>query len=596
MRRIKELEYPFNPAYLLKKRRSIRRELLNETDGFLEKRIAILGGSTTHDIKEMLELFLLNEGIIPVFYESEYEQYWQDAMFGNAEFDGFHPDVVFIHTTGRNITSFPTVRDSEEEVEAKLESGFEHFSVMWEKLMQTQHCTIIQNNFEMPSWRLLGNTDASDIHGRLNFIERMNERFHAYAREHDNFLINDIHWLSASIGLEIWSNPSAWHLYKYALSMEAIPYLAFNLSNIIKSIFGKNKKAIAVDLDNTLWGGVVGDDDVDGIEIGHEMSMGQAYSEFQAYLKSHKDIGVILAVNSKNDYENAIAGLNHPEGTLKPDDFVIIKANWENKDKNLSEIASDLNLGVDSIVFLDDNPAERGIVTAQLPRVVAPELDRIENYIRLVDRSGFFEVIRFTEDDFARNDMYKANVERHVQEAAFDNYEDYLLSLGMTATIKDFDDIYLARITQLTNKSNQFNLTTKRYTQDEMQKVAADPSRVRLYGKLSDKYGDNGVISVVIGRKDDDARVLHIELWLMSCRVLKRNMEHAMLDALVDIARCGGCEEIRGYYYKTAKNSMVKDFFGAMGFTLVDTNGDDTIWSLSLSDYEPQNNVIEVNV
>lgn len=573
----------------------------------MEKHIAILGGSTTHDVKDVLELFLLNYGIKPVFYESEFGRYFEDAMFPNPELEELKPDIIYIHTNNRNIKAFPTVKNTESEISAMLDAEFHQFETMWETLRAKYNCPIIQNNFEMPFYRLLGNKDASDIHGRLNFIGRLNERFYSYAREHSNFFINDINYLSANYGLEKWSDPLYWHMYKYAVAVPAIPYLSFSVANIIKSIFGKNKKALVLDLDNTLWGGVVGDDGVDGLEIGHETSMGQVYSEFQEYLKAHKDLGIILNVNSKNDEENAIAGLNHPEGTLKPDDFIIIKANWMTKDKNILEIADELALLPESLVFVDDNPAERAIVAAQVPGVVTPVMDRPENYINTLDKSGFFEVTSFSDDDIKRNEMYKENIARSHLEQSFENYEDYLKSLEMTALIKDFDDVYIQRITQLTNKSNQFNLTTKRYTEAEMDAVAAAPEYIRLYGKLTDKFGDNGVISVVIGRIDaNDKETLHIDLWIMSCRVLKRNMEHAMLDTLVARAKDAGIKTIRGYYYKTAKNNMVKEHYGVLGFTKVsggsvndnnsidDNHSDDSIWELNVETYENQNNVITI--
>ena len=348
---MRELEYPFDAGYLLKKSKRIKRTLLEQTaaDGtpvtFLKKRIAVLGGSTTHDIIRMLELFLLNYGIEPEFYESEYAQYWQDAMFDNEELVQFHPDLIYIHTTGRNITFFPDMEDSLQGIEDKLEAQMNHFRVMWEKLENTYHCPVIQNNFEFPFYRILGNRDSYDPHGKTAFIQRLNMEFARYAAQQEHFYIYDIQYESAAFGLDRWTDPSYWHMYKYAMSMQAIPDFAFHLSHIIKAVFGKNKKAFVLDLDNTLWGGIVGDDGPENLEIGQETSMGQVYQEFQGYLKEHKKIGVLLNVDSKNEEENALAGLKHPEGILKPEDFIVIKANWLPKSQNLTEIASELNIG-----------------------------------------------------------------------------------------------------------------------------------------------------------------------------------------------------------------------------------------------------------
>ena len=496
---MKELEYPFDAEYIMQKKKKIKKELLASRTNFLEKNIAILGGSTTNDIKLTLELFLLNYGIKPNFYESEYGKYYEDALFGNDELDHFKPDIIFIHTTNRNIKEYPQISDSLAVVEDKLATTYAEFEQVWEALHQKFHCVIIQNNFEYPSYRLLGNREATDIHGRIHFINQLNMMFAEYAEAHDDFFINDILYESSVLGLDNWADDFYWYMYKYALSFTAIPYLSYNVANIIKAIYGMNQKALVLDLDNTLWGGVVGDDGVENLLIGKETSEGQAYTAFQEYIKAQKQLGVLLCVNSKNDMKNALAGLNHPEGTLNESDFVLIKANWENKAQNLKEIAEELNLGIDSLVFVDDNPAERAIINQSYEQVKTPNIgDRIENYIKSIDRCGFFENIRISEDDLKKSDMYRQNAQRTKAIASFTNYDDYLKSLEMNAVVAPFSPIYMQRIAQLTNKSNQFNLTTKRYTQSEIEEVANDRQFITLYGKLSDKFGDNGVVSVVI--------------------------------------------------------------------------------------------------
>ena len=594
---MKELEYPFDSAYLLKKRKSIKRALLADGTDRIAKRIAILGGSTTHDIRDMLELFLLNYGIAPEFYESEYAQYWNDVMFDGAELADFKPDVIFIHTSTRNITAFPSLRDSADAVDEKLSEQFAHFEAMWQKAAETYKCPIIQNNFEPPFYRLLGNRDAWDIHGKCNFVLRLNQKFYEYAQNHENFYINDINYMASCYGLQKWADPFYWHMYKYAMCVDAIPDFAFNLANIIKSLYGKNKKAIVCDLDNTLWGGIVGDDGAENIEIGQETSIGQLYSEFHGYLKAHKDLGVLLTVDSKNDEENALAGLNRPDSVLRPDDFIVIKANWEPKDRNLAATANELNIGADAMVFIDDNPAEREIVRSSVPGAAVPELTAPERYINTLDRSGFFEVTAFSADDLSRNEMYKANAERAKQEASFADYGDYLRSLEMKAEIKPFAPLYMSRIAQLTNKSNQFNLTTLRCTQADIERVAADGNYITLYGKLADKFGDNGMVSVVFGHTDEaDKSLFHIDLWLMSCRVLKRDMEFAMMDSLVAECKSRGIAKICGYYYPTAKNKMVKDFYALHNFAKVSEDADgNAVWEREIENYENRNHVIAVN-
>lgn len=592
------LTYPFNPQTILKKRKSIRRELLASSgpcasaEARIDKKIAVLGGSTTHDIISILELFLLDFGIKPEFYESEFGLYYEDAMF-SEELSAFAPDLIYIHTSRRNIAAFPAPADTPESATELLNAQYSHFETMWEHIAEKYRCPVIQNNFELPFYRLLGNRDAWDHRGQTNFITRLNTKLYEYAAAHQDFYINDINYLSADYGLLQWSDPFYWHMYKYCLNLDAVPAISYNVACIIKSIYGKNKKALVLDLDNTLWGGVVGDDGVDGIEIGRETSMGQVYSEFQDYLKELRGYGVMLNVDSKNDEENALAGLNHPEGSLRPEDFISIKANWDPKDLNFTAIAQELNILPESMVFIDDNPAERAIVTAQVPGVSAPVMDAPEHYITALDRCGFFEATKLSKDDLSRNEMYKANTQRAELQKSFANYEEYLLSLEMRARIRPFEPVYIARIAQLTNKSNQFNLTTRRFTESEMQEISGDNSYITLYGRLTDKFGDNGVISVVLGRKEGDT--LHIELWLMSCRVLKRSMEHAMLDQLVHRAQRDGVKKLRGYYYKTQKNGMVKDFYKDFGFELISSDGDDTVWELPVAGYTDKNKVIRVN-
>ena len=540
-----------------------------------------------------MELFLLNNGIKANFYESEYNKYYEDAMFDNRELEEFKPDLIYVCTTNRNIVEYPVLEDSEETVNSLIDKEYKKFVDIWKSIKDRYSCPIIQNNFELPSYRLMGNKEVSDMHGKVYFINRLNMMFSSYAKTHDNFYICDINYISADYGLKNWSDPFYFHMYKYAMNVNAIPYLSFNVANIIKSIFGKNKKGFVLDLDNTLWGGVIGDDGVDGIKIGPEESEGQFYSEFQRYIKEHKQLGIVLNINSKNEYENAIAGLKHPDSELTEDDFVVIKANWESKDRNFIDIAKELNVLPESLVFVDDNPAERHIVTEQLKNVCAPELDVTQHFIEYIDRNGFFEVTTLSKDDLNRNEMYKQNLERAKAEGSFSNYKDYLISLDMKGIIKSFEPIYYERISQLSNKSNQYNLTTKRFTVSDIENMANDDSYITLYGKLLDRFGDNGLVSVAIGHINND--ICDIDLWIMSCRVLKRDLEYAMMDEFVKKCKERNIKEIRGYYYPTAKNMMVKDFYSLHGFSKINEDSDgNSVWSLLVEDYENKNEVIEV--
>ncbi len=573
------LRYPFDTRLLMRKKMALKRLLLDK-NGLVEKRIAILGGSTTHDLIVFMELFLLDNGIKPMFYESEYNQWWEDGVFGNSELDKFMPDVVVIHTSVRNIRNWP-------EFDVQLnDNGVDEiigkWRGVWEKIEEKFKCPIIQNNFDYLPYRLLGNLDGTDLRGRVNFVRRLNTAFADYAREHDGIYINDICWQAADFGLSRWHDEAYWCLYKYAMSKDALPTVAFNVANIIKAIFGKNKKALALDLDNTLWGGVVGDDGPENLELGTETAVGQSYTEFQQYLKDLSKTGVILNVISKNEPENAKAGLAHPQMVLKEQDFINIKANWEPKSENLKQMAQELSLLPESFVFVDDNPAEREIIRQQVPGCAVPNIDVVENYISAIDHGGYFEVTKLSSDDLKRNAMYKENVERAQLQMSFADYGEYLKSLDMRATIRPFEQIYMGRIAQLTNKSNQFNLTTRRYTQEEIEATAVDGSFITRYGALKDKFGDNGIVAVSIGEVKGD--VCEFVLWLMSCRVLKRDMELAMMDEMVDAAIAKGCRWLRGLYRPTAKNSMVRNFYADFGFDKIsEDEAGNVIWELDVS-------------
>jgi FkbH-like protein len=587
------LKYPFDIKMLLRKKKVLKRELF-EKSGLTPKKIAVLGGSTTQDVIEVMELFLLDNGIKPEFYESEYARYWEDATFGNPELDAFAPDVVFIHTSSRNILTWPIIAQGTREIDALVDSTAAKFETAWDKLAAHFNCPIIQNNFDYLPYRLLGNLEAADPHGRTNFLSRLNMRFAAYAQSHEGFFINDINWQSADFGLVRWHDEAYWCMYKYAMSKEAIPVVAFNVANIVKSLFGKNKKAVALDLDNTLWGGVVGDDGPEKLELGTETAVGQCYVEFQKYLKGLQAQGVLLNIISKNEEAAARGGLSHPQMVLKEGDFISIKANWEAKSQNLINMANELTLLPEAFVFVDDNPAEREIVKQQVPGCVVPDVGQVESYRSVVDHGGYFEPTNFSKDDLKRNAMYKENAARAQLQVSFADYAEYLKSLDMRAVIKSFEPMYTSRIAQLTNKSNQFNLTTRRYTQEEIERTAADNRFITRYGQLADKFGDNGVVAISIGELKGEA--CELILWLMSCRVLKRDMEFAMMDEIVSAAIAKGAKKIRGFYYPTAKNAMAKNFYEIQGFTRIseDESGN-AVWELDVSGgYANKNKYIEV--
>jgi len=586
------LEYPFDSAMILAKKRALRRELLGQ-EGLVPKRVAILSGSTVGEIKNILELFLLNAGIQPTFYVGDHARFYEDGMFdASGALAAFAPDVIYMHTSVRNLEHLPLQTDTPEEAERKFQTETKRWMGLW-RALQRFGCPIIQNNFELPDVRVMGHLDAVDVHGHVRFVSLMNNMTSLWAAQMPNFYLHDLCWLSASVGLEKWCSPAAWYAYQYAQAVECIPLLCHSVANIIKSLFGKNKKGVALDLDNTLWGGVIGDDGAEGVALGEESPAGRAFSAFQRYLKELSGIGVLLNVASKNEDSAARSGFARPDSVLHTDDFICFKANWEPKPRNVAAIAKELNLLPESLVFLDDNPAERALMRRELPEVAAPELAAPEEYVRLLDRGGWFEPTAISDDDRKRAEMYRQNHQRAEAEASFSDYNEYLRSLAMRCELGAFDAPHLERITQLINKTNQFNLTARRYTAAETAACAADPACLTLYGRLSDRFGDNGIVTAVIGEIADDT--LTIALWVMSCRVFQRGLEYAVFDRLCELCRARGLRTIRGIFCPTAKNLPAAGFYATMGFEKISETPEATVYRFSVPEtQEPLNRVMEV--
>jgi FkbH-like protein len=573
----KALRFPLEAADILLKRQMLKKELLKQTN-LVQTRIAILGGSTTSEVKSMLELFLLAQGIQPTFYESEYNRYSEDVLFENPDLWSFKPDIAFMHTTWRNVSEFPELLEANAEVEKRLRRETARFERIWDKIHKDLGALIIQNNFDLPRLRPLGNLEASEPYGRVNFLMRLNAEFAIYARTHSRFLINDILYLSSQMGLSGWEDSTYWYNFHMALSPGATVAMAHNLAAIVKSVYGKTKKCLILDLDNTLWGGVIGDDGVQNLILGRDHAVGEAFVNFQRYVRDLQRRGIILAICSKNDPENAKEGFSHPDTVLRMEDFSAFKANWNPKPDNIREIAAELNIGLDSMVFVDDNPAERALVADQIPEVAVPEVGSdVTRFAEVLEHERYFEVDKIVQDDLDRSAYYASNTQRSAYQADFRDYGEFLASLEMTSEIGPFVPVYLERITQLINKTNQFNLTTRRYTGAEVEAVSRDHACITLYGRLVDRFGDNGLVSVLIGRVAEET--VEVDLWLMSCRVLKREMEYSMFDALVEQCLARGIRKIVGVYIPSKKNKMVAGHYADLGFTRVEGNsGDRELW------------------
>ena len=550
----------------------------------INKKIAILTGSTSNFFKELLDLFLISKGIKPNFYISEFNKYYEDSIFGNKKLDAFMPDIVILYTTNLNISQFPEINNSKEYVLELIEKEVKKIIDCWSKLTEKFNCQIIQNNFEMSIVRNFGNKDTCDYRGNNFYINNINIRIAEESIKFNNVFIHDLSYQSMIFGLDNWYDKKLWYAYKIAFSLDALPMVVKNISNQICAIYGKSKKCIILDLDNTLWGGVIGDDGVNNINLNPENPEGAAYIDFQRYiLKIHKK-GILLAICSKNYEKNVELGLSHPNSILKLENFQCIIANWKSKDENIIEISQILNIGLDSIVFIDDNPAERHLIINSLPDVSVPDIgSEIDLYSNIIEKEGYFETINILSEDLNKSKMYSDNKQRIESVKKFESYEDYLKSLKMIAEVYTFESIYLDRIHQLINKTNQFNLTNYRITKQELLNLNEKSQNINISIKLFDLFGDNGLISALSAEKIDDCAFIRI--WVMSCRVFSRGVEFLIFDVLINKLNKLNVKIIKVKYIKSNKNSIVIDLLNTLKFKMVmEYSNGDSDWRFDIMD------------
>ena len=392
---------------LLMKRRALRRGLAAK-DGLRPLRVAVLGGSTTNEVVDLLELLLLNDGFRPEFWQSEYGRFYVDAVHDTAAIEAFKPDVVYVHTSVRNVQGFASVGATEEELASAVAVELSRFQAIWDSLEQKLGCVIIQNNFEFPQVAILGNLDVSLAGGHTRFVSELNREFAAAARARSRLLVQDVCSLAARVGLGAWFSGERYYSYKLVTTPEGSYAQAQSLAALVRGLYGRTRKVLVLDLDNTLWGGVIGDDGVDRIQIGRETAIAEAYTAFQEYCLSLRNRGVLLAVCSKNNEDVAKSGFEHPDSVLKLEHISCFKANWEPKHENILAIARELNLGADSFVFVDDNPAERAIVEAQVAGIAVPDIGSdVTGYVAAIEAGRYFEQPSFSNEDLERAALYQ---------------------------------------------------------------------------------------------------------------------------------------------------------------------------------------------
>lgn len=558
-------------------------------------KIAVLGNFTTQQLAALLDLYLCAESVKAEFYQADYGTLRQEILDPDSGLHKFKPDFVLIATTWRDLQYRPEFSDDSGAVKQKVEREVADWAKLWHLAQQRLGCQVIQNNFDAPPWRTLANLECRHPAGFGRYIGRVNDSLQDAAPPF--VTIHDIDHLAACWGRWEWGDERYFHQAKLPCSPEHLVDYAHSLASLVLAQLGLGKKCLVLDLDNTLWGGVIGDEGLGGIRLGQGDPESEAYIAFQRYLKALRQRGVILAVCSKNTDSIAREVFEkHPEMVLRLDDISCFMANWDDKATNLARIAKELNIGLNSLVFVDDNPAERSIVRQLRPEVAVPEMpEDPANYVRALDRHRYFQAIALSAEDLKRTDFYRADAARQTLESSADDLNSFLVSLELVAQCGPIVPATLERSVQLINRSNQFNLTTKRYSNADVLAVMEDPNWITFTVSLQDRFGDNGLISVLLARIEGN--VLVIDTWLMSCRVLKRNVEQFLLNKVVATARARGLSRIAGDYIPTQKNGLVRDLYATLGFTPKSSDETGTThWQLDVdSNWQPLQNFIREN-
>jgi FkbH-like protein len=545
--------------------------------------LGIVGNATLEPLAPILVATALRHGVALTCVTAEYGQTIQQSSSADASINRARPDAVLIALDHRGL---PLVRASFDDAAASdaVAESVSFIATLRDGFRAHGGAIAIVQTVAPPPETTFGNLDRAVAGTPRNAISRFNDALLAsVARTQD--VILDVAALAETVGLANWHAPTQWNIAKFAFDAAFLPLYADHVCRTIAALRGKSRRCLVLDLDNTVWGGVIGDDGIEGIVIGQGNATGEAFLDIQRTALDLRRRGVILAVSSKNDDSIARRPFaTHPEMLLREDHIAVFQANWNDKATNIVAIARELSLGVDAMVFLDDNPVERGLVRETLPSVAVPELPADPaSYARTLVAAGYFEAVAFSDEDRNRAGFYRDNARRVALQAQVADLESYLASLAMRIAFRPFDATGRSRIIQLINKSNQFNLTTRRYGEAEVAAFEADPRTFTLQVRLIDAFGDNGMIAVVIG-KPVASDAWEIDTWLMSCRVLGRRVEQMVLREILYHARARGIRRLIGRYVPTARNGMVADHYEALGFRRL--GGDalgETTWDIETS-------------
>ncbi len=547
-------------------------------------RVAIAGSFTTAQLNALLPLAALRHGIQLEMWEAPYGQHRQELLDSQSALYRFRPDFILLAVHEGDL-ALPAMSNGPE---GDVAEETARWTSLWDAAALHSSARIIQFNFALPAEAPFGHLGRRLPGSRYAMTHAVNASLGAAAGTRADIV--DCDRLSALVGKDQWIDPRYWHLSKQAISMNALPLLVRHVTAVLGADLGLSRKCLVLDLDNTLWGGIIAEDGLEGIQLGGGV-VGEAFVAFQDYIRLLKDKGVILAVCSKNNEADAKEPFErHPDMRLKLDDFAAFFANWDPKPDNLVRVAQGLNIGLEALVFADDNPIECAAVRRALPQVDVIALSGDPSYFaRELSRYLWFESASLTAEDARRTEQYRARAQASRLEQSVSSIEELWTSLDMTASVAPFDELTLPRIVQLIGKTNQFNLTTRRHSQAQVEAFMQDPECIHFFVRLRDRFADHGLVGLLIAKQNDSS--IEIDTWLMSCRVIGRSLEKTMLAYLCQQAALRGVTRIRGLYIPTAKNEPVKDLYSKLGFAQSGKLDTTEVWDYDVATRGPIENL-----
>ena len=537
--------------------------------GLPQIKVALVGDTATQFLGTAIRGVGIERGYQVELFEAEYNQVERQFLDPTSELYEFDADFIVVFQSTHKLGEKHSALNPEQQSTmaddrlAFVSSLCENPALANKKIIYFDYPEIEDTVF---------GSYATKVTSSLTYqVRKLNMGLMDLSQQYANLFICDIAGLQNKLGRDFMFAPNVYVSTEMVLSIDALPYVASRVMDIICAVKGQFKKCLILDLDNTVWGGVIGDDGLEGIQLGHGLGIGKAFTEFQMWVKKLKQRGIIICVASKNNEETAKEPFEkHPDMVLKLEDIAVFQANWETKVDNIRTIQSILNIGFDSMVFLDDNPFERNMVRENIPGITVPELPIDPgDYLEYLYSLNLFETASYSNADKDRTKQYQVEAKRVSLQKTFSNEADFLKSLDMVSVVSGFTKFNTPRVAQLSQRSNQFNLRTIRYTEADIEALAQDPKVIDLSFTLEDKFGDNGLIAVII-MKPQDVETLFVDTWFMSCRVLKRGMENFTLNTMVERAKAAGYKRIVGEYLPTPKNKMVEQHYPDLGFTRIE--------------------------